>query len=193
MLLPFWDAKGMAHAPFKIRTATISDAYKIASVNVAAWHETYTGLLPAEILSGVTEAVRAKRWISILNSFDETNGHAAFLAETHGVPLGYVSVGSQRDKALADQGFSAEVTSIYVLQKSQRMGVGRALLRQAAHHLHHAGHSTASLWVLEANTNARRFYKALGGHLVSKREDIRPEATLCEVAYGWHNLSRLLE
>lgn len=183
----------MARAPFKIRTATISDADKIASINVTAWHETYTELLPAEMLSGVTKAARTKRWTSILNSFDETNGHAAFLAETQGVEQGYVSVGSQRDKALADQGFSAEVTSIYVLEKAQRMGVGRALLRQAAHHLRYIGHSAASLWVLETNTNARRFYNALGGYLVSEREDVRPEATLHEVAYGWHNLSRLLE
>lgn len=183
----------MTETHFRIRTATTFDAEKIASVNVTAWHETYTDILPPATLAGVTLAARTERWKNILDSFDDVNRHVTFLAETKNVAIGYVSIGNQRDKFLMDQKFSAEVTSIYVVAKAHRKGLGRALLRKASIHIHNSGHRAMSLWVLDTNHNARRFYEALGGQLVSEREDIRPEGTLNEVAYGWSDISPLLE
>ena len=80
--------------------------------------------------------------------------------------------------------FSAEITSVYVLNSARRSGVGRALFKEAARHLQRNGHGAASLWVLETNTNARNFYDAIGARVVSERTEIRPEATIQEVAYG---------
>jgi hypothetical protein len=54
------------------------------------------------------------------------------------------------------------------------------------------GHVSASLWVLEANAPARRFYEALGGRVVTIREEERDGFRSVGVAYGWDDLRRLL-
>jgi hypothetical protein len=45
-----------------------------------------------------------------------------------------------------------------------------------------------SAFSVEGRTVARAFYERFGGQAVEEREDVRKEATLVEVAYGWANL-----
>ena len=175
-----------------IRRALESDAAALASVHVTAWQEAYSGLLPSEMLSRLDVADRAERWASIIASFSRENAGSAFLAVEPDGAKGFVSVSRQRDQALADRGYSAEITAIYVLESAQRKGVGRALLREAATHLRQSGHNAAALWVLERNSKARCFYEALGACPVAERQEVRPETVLNEVAYAWDSLSPLL-
>ncbi|HSU04608.1 MAG TPA: hypothetical protein VLI93_03475 [Acetobacteraceae bacterium] len=49
-----------------------------------------------------------------------------------------------------------------------------------------------SLWVAEDNIPARRFYAALGGQIVARRNAKRASWFIAEVAYGWTDLARLL-
>ena len=53
------------------------------------------------------------------------------------------------------------------------------------------GHASAALWVLEGNGSARRFYEALGGREVARREQQREGFSAVGVAYGWKDLSAL--
>jgi hypothetical protein len=46
--------------------------------------------------------------------------------------------------------------------------------------------------VLRGNESARRFYERLGGSVLAEKTDLRPEASLDEVAYGWRDVSLLL-
>ena len=175
-----------------VRRALESDAETLASVHVTAWREAYSELLPAEMLSRLDVADRAERWAGIIADFSRENAGSAFLAVEPGGAKGFVSVGEQRDQALADRGYSGEITAIYVLEAAQRRGIGRALLREAATHLRRSGHTAAALWVLEKNWKARRFYEALGSRPVAQRQETRPDALLHEVAYAWDDLSLLL-
>jgi len=61
-----------------------------------------------------------------------------------------------------------------------------------AQQLRDAGHLTMSLWVAEDNIPARRFYAALGGQIVARRNAKRASWFIAEVAYGWTDLARLL-
>ena len=176
-----------------IRPAEIADAESIAVVHVASWVETYKGLLPDAMISRFDVSERAKSWATLLSDFSEPDRGCVYLAQIRGQISGFVCAVPQRDEALRDQGFSAEIAAIYVLQSTQRTGLGRVLMRKAAEHLASRGHKGASLWVLDANAPARRFYEALGGIPVGTREDVRPEATLQEVAYGWADLHRLAQ
>lgn len=177
----------------KIRTARPYDAEGIASVHVASWQETYVNLLPAKMLAKLSVPERSARWTDLLEGFVRDGAGRAFVAETSDGIVGFASVGVQRDQGLRRDGFDAEITAIYVLGRVQRQGIGRGLLRTGARHLHRHGHHAASLWVLEANARARRFYEELGGRAVAEREDVRPEAVLWEIAYGWSHLGTLSE
>jgi hypothetical protein len=69
--------------------------------------------------------------------------------------------------------------------------IGRALMAATAGDLLAQGHVSAMLWVLEANTPARRFYGALGGWEVAKREQQRDGFRAIGIAYAWDDLRRL--
>lgn len=181
----------MAQSSFSIRPASVSDAGTIASINVTSWQETYVGLLPSTVISRVTQEARTKMWANILNSAEVTGSLAVFVAEHDDATVGYVSVGNQRDKGLLERGFSSETTAIYVLEAAQRLGIGRALLNHGFHHLAKFDHTASSLWVLDSNRKARGFYEAMGGQIVSEREEMRSDTTLREMAYGWDDLSSL--
>ncbi len=47
------------------------------------------------------------------------------------------------------------------------------------------------LWVLAENSDARRFYEALGGHIAGEQQVTIGGASLSEVAYGWDDLGQL--
>jgi ribosomal protein S18 acetylase RimI-like enzyme len=181
----------MAEYSFSVRPAAVSDAAAIAAVNVASWQETYAGLLPSEVIARVTQEARTRMWTAILNGTDMSGSLAVFVAEREDETVGYISVGNQRDEGLVEGGFSSEITAFYVLKSAQRKGVGRTLLNYGFHHLVNHNHTSTALWVLDTNRNACGFYEANGGHLISEREETRPDTTLRELAYGWYGLRSL--
>jgi GNAT superfamily N-acetyltransferase len=74
--------------------------------------------------------------------------------------VGVAAVGASRDP---DAGrLVGELASIYVLPTHWGQGGGRLLMREAVRSLAQAEFREASLWVLETNARARRFYGAAG-------------------------------
>ena len=55
-----------------------------------------------------------------------------------------------------------EIASFYVLPAAWGRGVGRALMTAAVRSLAAAGFVSATLWVLDTNVPAMRFYERLG-------------------------------
>src|SRR5262249_46662889 len=51
---------------------------------------------------------------------------------------------------------------------------------------------SASLWVLETNAPARRFYEGLGGREIARRAQEREGFSAIGVAYGWGGVSGLV-
>jgi ribosomal protein S18 acetylase RimI-like enzyme len=176
----------------KLRKATLADADALGALHVASWLETYTGILPSEMLAGLSVAERAAMWSKILTAPDEFSCTAIIIAEDGGGVIGFGSCGQQRNQALIDAGFNSEFGAIYVLRSHQGRGVGRSLLSAMSKELFAAGHTAASLWVLRENGPARAFYDKLGGVIVSEKTDEGHDATLIEDAYGWRDLSSLV-
>ena len=174
-----------------LRKATQADAAAIGTVHVASWRETYTGMVPEEMLAGLSVDARTGMWRKILDASDESGCAAVFVVEDGGRVIGFGSCGQQREDAWAEAGFSGEFSAIYVLRSHQRRGVGRLLIAAMSKELSALGHTAASLWVLRQNEPARAFYERLGGIIVDERIDEQPDATLVEDAYGWRNLSSL--
>jgi ribosomal protein S18 acetylase RimI-like enzyme len=50
-------------------------------------------------------------------------------------------------------------------------------------HLRETGYDTATLWVLERNTRARRWYKRLGWEHTGERSPVYPPAGIYDVGY----------
>ncbi|MEO1200245.1 MAG: GNAT family N-acetyltransferase [Pseudomonadota bacterium] len=178
-------------SPIIIRAATGNDASAIAAVHVASWRETYAGLMPQTMLKGLSVSDRTARWVRILDRSERPEGPGVFVAEHGGDLVGFASSGSQRDPNLLAQGFTGEITAIYVLQDMQGRGGGRRLMAAIVEDLQSVGYDAASLWVLRENLRARRFYERLGGAIIGEKQDHRDAVTFTEIAYGWRDLSKL--
>lgn len=164
----------------------------MAKIHVACWKEAYAGLMPDVVLANLSVANRATRWQGILSQPEHFNRTTAFVAERDGAPVGFGSCGDQRTPALNEQGFTSEVSAIYVLRSTQGCGVGSALMAAMAQTLLERDHRAASLWVLRENAPGRHFYQRLGGEVISQKQETTDGMTLIEVAYGWRDLHRLL-
>ncbi len=171
-------------AGISYRQATLADVDALGCVHVQAWREAYAGLIPDAVLAGLDAGQRAAMWHGII-----AGGGGVQLAEQDGAIVGFGAAGPQRDVSLP---FSAEIGAIYVLRAAQRRGVGRRLMAMMARDMLDRGHTSASLWVLEANSPARRFYEVLGGREVTRREEERDGFMSVGVAYGWDDLTRLV-
>ena len=178
-------------SPIIIRAATGDDAAAIAAVHVASWREAYAGLMPETMLNGLSVSDQTARWVRILGQAERPEGPGVFVAEHDGDLVGFASSGSQRDPNLLAQGFTGEITAIYVLQDMQGRGAGRRLMAAMVNDLQGSGHDAASLWVLRENLRARRFYERLAGVIIGEKQDHRDAVTFTEIAYGWRDLSRL--
>ncbi|WP_094542339.1 hypothetical protein [Brucella grignonensis] len=80
--------------------ATIDDADKLGAVHVASWRETYAGILPDDMLAGLSIEMRSAMWAKILSdpsAFAET---AVYVVEDDASIVSGVSeppFGSDRD------------------------------------------------------------------------------------------------
>jgi ribosomal protein S18 acetylase RimI-like enzyme len=130
-------------------------------------------------------------WAQMLRDPAANRDARVYVADRNGAMIGFAACGAQADAALAAAGFDGEIGAIYLRKAAQRRGIGRLLMSKAAADLQGRGFTGASLWVLQGNLPARRFYEQLGGILVGEKRDERPEGVLIELAYGWKDLGLL--
>ncbi|RTQ99864.1 GNAT family N-acetyltransferase [Halomonas nitroreducens] len=150
-----------------IRDAGPRDARDIARIHVGAWHDAYAGIVPDGFLRRLSVARFTRRWLASLAA---TPGGTLVATAPGGRVVGWVAMGPSRDKDAAEAG---EVYALYLRAEQWGRGVGRALLAAAERRLAGDGHRLASLWVLEANQRARRFYARVGYSPDGRRETIR--------------------
>ncbi|ALX15346.1 GCN5 family acetyltransferase [Burkholderia cepacia JBK9] len=139
-----------------IRAATSVDAPAIADIHVASWQATYTDIMPAPFLAGLSVEKRTAAWRYALGA----GRPRVALAITNDVPAGWIAYGPTRDTD-KDRGW-AEIEAIYLHPSYCGQGIGAALVDHACRSLHDAGHAWVSLWVLIKNRRARAFYEREG-------------------------------
>jgi GNAT superfamily N-acetyltransferase len=141
-----------------IRAAEVSDACAIAAVHVASWQVAYRDLLPEGVLAGLSVAGREQMWSGILG--EPLPRSAVYVAARSGAVVGFASIGASRDvDAVGDVG---ELSALYLQPGNWRRGIGSRLHAAVVAGLCDLGFSTATLWVLEGNDRALRFYEQTG-------------------------------
>jgi len=169
-----------------VRAATRADAAAIARVQHDSWRTTYAGILPLDVINSATNHRDGPEWERRLER--ATGESAIFVAGRDGDVVGFASCGPARAPV---ENLGGEIYALYVLQKHQRRGVGRALVRECAHHFVRRGIFGFFLWVLRAN-RARMFYEALGGEALAEKVERLGKHDFAEIAYGWKDLTALV-
>jgi GNAT superfamily N-acetyltransferase len=165
-----------------LRSAEPGDETSIAELHVLAWQVTYRGMIPDAYLDGLSVPKRSDIWRRLIVEF-EPPVLGAFVALDGSRLVGFVHFCPTRDLgAPRDVG---EITAIYVHPDHWGEGIGRRLMHRAVESLDEAGFSTATLWVLDVNARARKFYEQTGWMTDgTTKEDQRGSFTLHEVRYA---------
>jgi ribosomal protein S18 acetylase RimI-like enzyme len=161
----------------RVRPARPEDAAAIAEVHVRTWQAAYAHVFGAEGLATLDVDQRRARWEETLS--EPAPRSSVFVAETDadGV-VGFAATGASGDSE--DEG---ELYAIYVLPAAWGSGVGPALMRAAVDSVRAEGFPTATLWVLDDNPRARRFYEREGWVADGRREGVHLGVGTVEIRY----------
>jgi GNAT superfamily N-acetyltransferase len=141
-----------------IRRAVPDDAPALAAVHVRAWQAAYRGMMSDDYLDGLDVGEREHTW-------------SAWLGQEHGILVveddvagvaGFAITGIVRDGEEPGDRSVGELYAINLAPEHWDHGLGRALLTAATDQLRRQGYAEATLWVVDANQRARRFYEIAG-------------------------------
>lgn len=172
--------------PIVIRKARAGDARGIAEIHVAAWRETYRGIVPDSYLDKLSVDEREARW----RRLDAPGNRSfAFVAVDSAERIvGFASGGPRSD---GPEDYASELYAIYLLRTAQGHGIGRRLVAAVAREMAARGMLSLLLWVFRDNLPARRFYEALGGTLLTAQQFEIDGTLMTEVSYGWPDVTAL--
>jgi ribosomal protein S18 acetylase RimI-like enzyme len=145
-------------ASVRIRHATSDDALAIGTIHVDSWRATYRGMMPDAVLDGLSVDDRVARWRARLSG--PTAGQLCHVVEVDAAVAGFSFTGPSRDDGAGPATF--EVFAIYLDPSYVGLGHGAALLGEVLREVEGQGAAAVTLWVLESNARARRFYERAG-------------------------------
>ncbi|WP_037607517.1 GNAT family N-acetyltransferase [Streptacidiphilus rugosus] len=146
-----------------IRGADEADLAGLVRVRIDSWRAAYAGLVPPAYLDELDPEASLVRTRNQLRSRPE--GWHFLVAERDAALVGFVIAGPERPAAevvRGDRPRGGEVHALYTHPDAWFTGAGAALLDAAVTALRADGHAPLLLWVLEQNTQARRFYERQG-------------------------------
>ncbi|WBB81852.1 GNAT family N-acetyltransferase [Micromonospora sp. WMMD882] len=146
-----------------IRREEPDDAEAVARVHVRGWQAGYAGIMPAEVLGRLNVAAWAQRRRDT-GAADPANPFTTLVAEVDGTVAGFATFGPYRvnqSRAELDE-TCGEVVGLYVDPTRWGDGTAGALFAAARAGLAGRGWTAYRVWVLAANTRARRFYTRAG-------------------------------
>jgi ribosomal protein S18 acetylase RimI-like enzyme len=139
----------------------------MATVHVRSWQGAYVGLIPQSYLDALRPEDRVGMWEETLKELQwPRTGAIVLLGPSDGGtdegPInGFVSFSATRDED-AEGATVGEILTFYLDPTSFGSGGADLLMSAALVALRAAAFTKATLWVLETNTRARRFYERRG-------------------------------
>jgi ribosomal protein S18 acetylase RimI-like enzyme len=162
-----------------IRRATINDARAIAEVHVKSWQAAYRGLLPEDFLHNLSVERREEQWRRGLQ-----NPEQVMLVYEQDTIVAFCGFAPSRDEDV-DKTKVAELGTIYALESAWSQGIGKLLWQEAIKLMSKKGFTELTLWVLEGNERAIKFYERQGMVFdgMTKTEPLNESLGLHELRY----------
>ena len=127
----------------------------------SAWKKAYKGIIDKDILDNLDKNKKIEKW---KNHYYIEN---IIVAEENGKIMGYCRYSDEvASKPIA--GADSEVMALYVDCEYQRMGIGKALIKEVIEKLKMLNKKSMIIWCLKKNRNARKFYEKIGGKQIQE-------------------------
>lgn len=163
-----------------IRNAIFEDVKDIAEIHVKSWQAVYKGLIPQSYLNNLSISKREKSWQNILTNCQTHT----IVQEIDNLVVGFANFGQTRDRD-KDSKISGEITSIYLNPEYWRKGLGTELVEFIFKDMKHRKFTKITLWVLDTNQIARKFYEKMGFQPDGETKvDVRENFELREIRYS---------
>ena len=144
----------------ELRDATRADAHAIATVAVRSWRAAYRGLLPDDVLAGLSIPDREQLWSEVLTTRPpHTRVVVATIEDT---VVGFAATGPPLVPADRADPTLGDLYALYLAPHVWRRGIGTRLHAAALDRIRSCGFTHAGLWVLDTNERALRFYRHHG-------------------------------
>lgn len=174
-------ARPLSGAPAgRWRVTTTDDAQSIAALHLASWQSAYRGILPDAYLDSLDAPARAGMWHE-----DIARARVHVVArEVVGVGLvAFCAVAPSRDADANTETW--EIWNLHAAPEARGKGYGTELFKVAAEMARAARATALTLWVVEENRSAQRFYEREGMVPDGARQlhTLAPNATLNEIRY----------
>ncbi|HEY0450814.1 GNAT family N-acetyltransferase [Actinophytocola sp.] len=140
----------------ELRDATQADAHAIANVLVRSWRAAYRGLLPDDVLAGLSIPDREQFWSDALTARPPHT--RAVVATIAGAIVGFAATGPPLVSADRADPSLGDLYAFYLAPDVWRRGIGTQLHAAALDRLRSCGFTHGGLWVLDTNERALRFY-----------------------------------
>jgi len=160
-----------------VRTATKKDASRISEIHIFGWRSAYRGIIPDTYL--FSEISVTGRYNSFIEK-KEDESDDVFVFEEHDIIKGFMKVGTCRDE---DKNTSFELWGIYVEPLMKNEGIGSKLIQYCENLAIGKGFSENVIWVLEDNTDSRKFYEK-HGYKADGKELVMSKFNVKEVRYS---------
>ncbi|HEY8348648.1 MAG TPA: GNAT family N-acetyltransferase [Clostridia bacterium] len=160
-----------------IRKAEIEDCRGLGIIHSESWKAAYKGIIPDSFLGKITAESSEKRFVDAMSRGIERN----YAAVCENRVVGFICIGKSRDDDLDDT--FGEIWGIYLHPAYWRRGIGTKLMLFGLACLKDEGYERVSLWVLEKNERARRFYEKFGFRFGGTRKELDLDGIVYEIRY----------
>ena len=140
-----------------LRRAMSADAEAVGRIHVESWNVAYRGIMSDDVIARTDLAYRTQFWAERIADRE----WPVFVIEEAGACVAFCQMIPSRDSD-DDSKSVGHITSIHVLPHLRGRGHGRALVDHVLTEFRRRGFSEVTLWVLEQNEPARRFYERYG-------------------------------
>lgn len=141
-----------------IRTAIHAYAGDIGRIHLRSRQLAYQTILPGDDLPSSSIEKWVRRWEQNLAGPSSVE---TLVAQYDRTIVGFASTGPSRDPD-AVSGVTAEVWALYVDPEHWGQAIGWRLWNRARSRLREQGYLDVTLWAIEGNARARRFYERQG-------------------------------
>jgi len=143
-----------------VRTAVVSDAAAVASIDLRGWQTAYADIISPDFLAALPLDKITESWTAGISAGTMSDGGRIFVAEFDRKVLGWMTCGASRDEdAPSDVG---ELHGVYVDPQAWGQGIGSALMAECLTQLRSQGYCRATLWVFADNDSTRGWYERQG-------------------------------
>ena len=160
-----------------IRRAEAADAGTVVRIHVESWNVAYRGIMPDDVIARTDHAYRTRFWAERLADRE----WPIFLLEEDGAGVAFCHMTPTRD-ADDDPTRIGHITSLHVLPHLRGKAYGRRLIEHVLDEFRRRGFTAVTLWVLEENWAARRFYEKQGFVLDGGKQTY-PKTAVPDVRY----------